>query len=135
MNMRTLRAVQQKKDANSNTDVQAAVNNQADEKSTAGASKKDYVAGLADEVEWDAVFRQTLFENLTTQDDHLMHITGLEKSKYGKTFFLVKNSWGDVGPYKGYINVSESYFAINTISLIVPKAALSKALLEKLKIN
>ncbi len=79
--------------------------------------------------------RQRLFENLTTQDDHLMHIVGLEKNKAGKSFFLVKNSWGAVGPYKGYINVSESYFAINTISLVVPKAALSQALLDKLNIK
>ena len=95
----------------------------------------DYYNGSAEEEKWDADIRQQLFENLTTQDDHLMHITGLEKAPDGKTFFLVKNSWGDIGPNNGYINVSESYFAINTISLIVPKAALSKALLEKLKIK
>jgi bleomycin hydrolase len=88
-----------------------------------------------EEVLWDVTLRQTLFENLTTQDDHLMHITGLERSDTGKDFFIVKNSWGKIGPDNGYINVSESYFAINTIGLIVPKAAISKALLEKLKIK
>lgn len=78
--------------------------------------------------------RQKFFENLVTQDDHLMHIVGIEKSKEGKTFFIVKNSWGEsAGPYKGYIHVSESYFALNTISLVLPKAALNKALLDKLK--
>lgn len=84
---------------------------------------------------WDAAKRQRLYENLTTQDDHLMHIIGTEKSKDGKLFFIVKNSWGKVGPYDGYINVSESYFAINTISLVIPKAALSKELLVKLEIK
>jgi bleomycin hydrolase len=39
-----------------------------------------------------------------------------------------------VGPYDGYINVSEAYFAINTVSLVVPKGALSKDLLSKLKL-
>ena len=82
----------------------------------------------------DATVRQQLYENLTTQDDHLMHITGVEKSKSGKTFFMVKNSWGIVGPFDGYINVSEAYFAINTLSIVVPKAALSKELTEKLKL-
>ena len=102
----------------------------------AGAAKKgDLVTGEGKEGKWDAAIRQQLFENLTTQDDHLMHITGLEKSKSGNTFFSVKNSWGDVGPRHGYINVSEGYFAINTISLVVPKAAINKKLLEKLKIN
>lgn len=84
---------------------------------------------------WDADVRQRLYENLTTQDDHLMHLTGYEESKSGKKFFLVKNSWGSVGPFSGYINVSESYFAINTISVVVPKAALSKELLAKLQIH
>ena len=98
-------------------------------------NKKDVDAGNANEGKWDAATRQQLFENLTTQDDHLMHITGLEASSTGKPYFLVKNSWGDIGPEHGYINVSEAYFAINTISLIVPKAAIDKALLEKLKIK
>ncbi len=80
----------------------------------------------------NASIRQHLFENLTTQDDHLMHLTGIVKSKTGKTFFVVKNSWGNVGPLHGYINVSEDYFKINTISIVMPKAALSPDLLRKL---
>ena len=87
------------------------------------------------EEKWDAQIRQDLYENLTTQDDHLMHIVGLEKTSDGKLFFLVKNSWGKNGPYQGYINVSEAYFAINTISLVVPKAAMNKVVLDKLKIG
>lgn len=81
---------------------------------------------------WDPQARQHLFENLTTQDDHLMHLVGLERSRKGKTFFLVKNSWGKVGPFEGYINVSENYFAINTISLVIPKAALGSVLKSRL---
>jgi bleomycin hydrolase len=80
----------------------------------------------------DAATRQALYENLTTQDDHLMHIVGIEKSKSGKTFFIVKNSWGEVGPDKGYINVSENYFALNTISVVLKKEALPKKIAEKL---
>jgi bleomycin hydrolase len=87
------------------------------------------------ELRYDATIRQQLYENLTTQDDHLMHITGIEKSKQGKTFFVVKNSWGKIGPFEGYINTSEAYVAINTISIVVPKAALSKELLAKLDIK
>jgi bleomycin hydrolase len=87
------------------------------------------------EAAWNAPLRQQLYENLTTQDDHLMHIIGIEKSKGGKTFFLVKNSWGKVGPQDGYINVSEAYFAINTVSLVLPKAAISKTLLEKMQLK
>ncbi|HTE29159.1 MAG TPA: C1 family peptidase, partial [Chryseolinea sp.] len=88
-----------------------------------------------EEVKYDQTMRQTLYENLTTQDDHLMHIVGLMQSKNGKRFFFVKNSWGLVGPDKGMINVSEAYFAINTISLIIPKAAINNALRAKLGLN
>lgn len=102
---------------------------------SAANNKKDVDAGNAVEAKWDAATRQQLYENLTTVDDHLMHITGLETSASGKPYFLVKNSWGDIGPEHGYINVSEAYFAINTISLIVPKDAMSKDLLAKLKIK
>ena len=96
---------------------------------------KDQVNPDAKEASYDANIRQQLYENLTTQDDHLMHITGIEKSKDGKTFFVVKNSWGKIGPFEGYVNVSEAYLAINTISIVVPKAALSKELLAKLNIK
>ena len=77
--------------------------------------------------------RQKLYEELITEDDHLMHITGIGKTKQGKDFFIVKNSWGDQsGPFNGYINVSVPYFAINTITIVVPKAALDKALSSKI---
>ncbi len=95
---------------------------------------KDQINPDLKEASYDAATRQQLYENLTTQDDHLMHITGVEKSKGGKTFFTVKNSWGKVGPFDGYINVSEAYFAINTLSIVIPKAALSKEIMEKLKL-
>jgi bleomycin hydrolase len=89
----------------------------------------------AKEILYDAKLRQELFENLTTQDDHLMHLVGLEVDDNGKRFYLVKNSWGtDAGPYAGYIHVSKAYLAINTISLVVPKAALDSNLLSKLRL-
>ncbi len=96
---------------------------------------KDSINADMHEMPATTAIRQHLYENLTTQDDHLMHIIGVEKSKGGKTFFVVKNSWGKVGPFEGYINVSEAYFAINTINIILPKAALSKALLLKLGVK
>lgn len=89
-----------------------------------------------EEVKVTAAYRQGLFEQLVTQDDHLMHITGVGKSKQGKPFFIVKNSWGTASsPFAGYVYVSEPYFAVNTINVIVPKASLDKGLLKKLQIN
>jgi bleomycin hydrolase len=89
----------------------------------------------ADEAMYDPLVRQQLFENLTTQDDHLMHVVGIEKTKKGKKFFNVKNSWGSSTVTKGYVKVSEAYFAINTMTLIIPKSALSSTLKGKLNIS
>jgi bleomycin hydrolase len=86
----------------------------------------------AEEAFFDQSIRQELFECLVTQDDHLMHVVGIEKTKRGKTLFLVKNSWGEQGPFKGYIKVSEAYLAVNTIALVVPKAAINEQLMVKL---
>lgn len=87
------------------------------------------------ELPYNETERQQLYENLTTQDDHLMHITGMEKSSDGKVYYIVKNSWGLVGPFKGYIKVSEAYIAMNTISLVVPKAGVNKGMQEKLGVK
>jgi bleomycin hydrolase len=97
-------------------------------------AKKEQLNPDAKEATYSPELRQQLYENLTTEDDHLMHLIGLDQSKDGKLFFKVKNSWGNVGPFNGYIEVSEPYFAINTVSLVLPKAALSKALKAKLNI-
>jgi len=87
------------------------------------AAEKSYTQSL----------RQQLYEELITEDDHLMHITGIGKSKEGKDFFIVKNSWGKgSSPFAGYVNVSVPYFAMNTITIIVPKAALDKEMSAKL---
>ncbi len=64
-----------------------------------------------------------------------MQITGIAKDEQGAEYFIVKNSWGEVGPYKGYIYVSIPYFAINTISVIVNKKALPANELKKLVMN
>lgn len=88
-----------------------------------------------EEKDYNATYRQKLYEELITQDDHLMHIVGLKKTETGKEFFEVKNSWGDIGNYNGFIQVSEAYFAVNTISLVVPKAALAKEFLTKIQIK
>lgn len=86
----------------------------------------------ADEFICDQNYRQSLFENLTTQDDHLMQFVGIEKTKSGKLFYLTKNSWGEIGRFKGFIKVSEAYFALNTIAIILHKDALSNDMKIKL---
>ncbi len=75
--------------------------------------------------------RQELFESKATNDDHLIHLVGLAESKKGKKFFILKDSGGkNYGPFEGFDYVSENYFIINTLSILLPKAALSAELLK-----
>lgn len=69
-------------------------------------------------------YRQQLFDKQVTTDDHLMHIVGMLDEAHGGDFYVVKNSWGEISDLKGYVNVSESYMRLNTISFTVHKNAL-----------
>ena len=75
------------------------------------------------EMDFSQALRQQLFETLVTQDDHLIHVVGIAKSKNGKLFFILKDSL-DGTPFKGYDYVSVNYFGINALSITVPKKAL-----------
>ena len=68
--------------------------------------------------------RQQQFENYSTTDDHLMHMTGLARDQNGTGYFLVKNSWGETGAYSGFLYMSESYFMAKTIAIMVHRDAI-----------
>lgn len=74
--------------------------------------------------------RQIQFERLQTTDDHLMHCVGLAKSKNGTKFYIMKNSWGKVGPYNGYTYMSEAYLKMKTVSIMLNKNGLPKEIKE-----
>jgi bleomycin hydrolase len=80
-------------------------------------------------------FRQLSYENLTTTDDHGMHITGVAQDQNGTKYYIVKNSWNtDGNPFKGYLYASEAFVKYKTTSLIVNKDSLPKELRKKLGI-
>jgi bleomycin hydrolase len=81
------------------------------------------------EMPYNQELRQKLFETLVTQDDHLIHVTGIAKSKDGKLFFILKDSLGPT-PFKGFDYLSVNYFGINALSITVPKKALDKKYLD-----
>ncbi len=73
-------------------------------------------------------YRQQEFENLSTQDDHLMHVVGLVKDQNGKVYYKVKNSWGKSNHgNEGFVYMSESYLKLKAISYLVHKDALMPA--------
>jgi bleomycin hydrolase len=81
------------------------------------------------EMPYSQALRQQLFESLVTQDDHLIHVVGIAKSKNGKLFFILKDSLGPT-PFKGFDYISVNYFGINALSITVPKKALDKKYLD-----
>jgi bleomycin hydrolase len=70
--------------------------------------------------------RQIAFERLQTTDDHLMHIIGIAKNGQGKKFYIIKDSGGEYGPFKGYLYMSEMYLLMNTISVTLNKSSLPR---------
>jgi bleomycin hydrolase len=79
--------------------------------------------------------RQEGLNNLTTTDDHGMHIVGLAKDQNGKEYYMVKNSWGVTNDYKGYLYVSKPYIQYKSTGILLNKNGIPKNILNKLKPN
>ena len=69
-------------------------------------------------------YRQRLFDQQETQDDHLMHIVGILDEGHSGAYYMVKNSWGEVSNLKGFVYVSDAYMRLNTLSFTMHKDAL-----------
>ena len=79
-------------------------------------------------------YRQQEFENLSTTDDHLMHIVGTVKDQKGNVYYKVKNSWGTDEKRVangGYLYMSTAYLKLKAISVLVHKDALQKETKKK----
>ena len=76
--------------------------------------------------------RQLAYDNWETTDDHGMVIYGLAKDKDGKEYFMMKNSWGEYGPYNGYWYVSKPYVAYKTMNILINKKAIPSKIAKKL---
>ena len=79
--------------------------------------------------------RQIEFDNKTMTDDHGMHIYGIAKDQNGKKYYMVKNSWGETGAYKGLWYATEAFVKAQTLDITVHKSALTKELKAKLNIR
>ncbi len=88
-------------------------------------------------IEKDATqeLRQQDFDNKTLTDDHGMHIYGIAKDQDGKKYYMVKNSWGESGKYKGIWYATESFLRGQSLDFMIHKDALPKDLKAKLGIK
>ncbi len=87
------------------------------------------------EVEVTQEMRQEAYDNWETTDDHGMLVYGLAKDQNGKEYFMVKNSWGETGKYKGVWYASKAFAAYKTLNILVHKDAVPKAIQKKLGIK
>ncbi len=79
--------------------------------------------------------RQLGYDNWETTDDHGMLVYGLARDSKGKEYFMVKNSWGEYGPYKGYFYATKAFVAYKTMNIVIHKDALPKHIAKKLGIK
>jgi len=78
--------------------------------------------------------RQQALNDMTTTDDHGMHIVGLAKDQTGKEYYVVKNSWGVSNDFEGYLYVTKPYVLYKTTAIMVNKAALPTSVKKNLKL-
>lgn len=79
--------------------------------------------------------RQVAYDNWETTDDHGMVIYGIAKDQMGNEYYMVKNSWGESGTYKGIWYASKAFARYKTMNIVVHKDAVPKAIRKKLGIK
>ena len=78
--------------------------------------------------------RQKDFDSWELTDDHGMHIYGLAKDQNGREYYMVKNSWGEAGEYKGIWYMTKAFIAARTMNFLINKNAIPKDIRKKLGI-
>ena len=76
--------------------------------------------------------RQERYDNWELTDDHGMLIYGVAKDQNGKEYYMVKNSWGETGDYKGIWYMTKAFIADNTMDFMINKNAIPKDIRKKL---
>ncbi|MBR5200686.1 MAG: aminopeptidase [Alistipes sp.] len=79
--------------------------------------------------------RQRAYDNWETTDDHGMQIYGIAKDQNGTEYYMVKNSWGEAGTYKGLWYVTKAFARYKTMNIVVHKNAIPKDIRKKLNIK
>lgn len=99
---------------------------------SASDKRKELTSKPLPEVEVTQEMRQEAFDNWETTDDHGMLIYGIAKDQNGKEYFMVKNSWGESGKYKGIWYASKAFAAYKTMNILIHKDAIPAEIAKKL---
>lgn len=70
--------------------------------------------------------RQQRFDQWDSTYDHVMLIFGKAKDQYGHVYYMVKNSWGESGDYKGIWYMQDNYIALNTTYIFLNREVLDE---------
>ena len=97
-------------------------------------SKLDSLGCLVPEITPTQEMRQERYDSWELTDDHGMLIYGKAKDQNGKEYYMVKNSWGEAGDYKGIWYMTKTFIAANTMDYMVNKNAIPKDIRKKLGI-
>ena len=68
--------------------------------------------------------RQERFDRWTSTYDHVMLIYGKALDQHGREYYMVKNSWGETGPYQGTWYMRRNYIALNTTYIFLNRKAI-----------
>lgn len=121
-------------------DENAAENAGSDQAKWLGLSSRERDADLRARVGRDLLaektitqeMRQLSFNDYSTTDDHGMQIYGIAEDQNGNRFYMVKNSWGETGPYNGLWFASDPFVRYKTLSIMIHKDALPSSTAKKL---
>ena len=80
-------------------------------------------------------YRQKGYDNFELTDDHGMVIYGIAKNQIGRKFFMVKNSWGETGEYKGHWYASYNFVKGKTMNIVLHRSAIPEDIAKKLGIK
>ena len=86
------------------------------------------LAQLPEGVQPTQQMRQEQWDDWRFTYDHVMVIYGKAVDEQGKPYYMVKNSWGKVGEYKGNWYMSRDYMTLNTTYIFLNRDALPKKL-------
>ncbi len=76
--------------------------------------------------------RQKEFDNWELTDDHGMQIFGKAKDQNGRIYYMIKNSWGETGNYKGIWYMTKNFILAKTMDILINKNALPKDIKKKI---